>query len=462
MRDLAPTLGQLMDLDAIIAADRSAPDAPLSDPADPGIEEPTVNGGTPEGARQAEERPFALPLHDFIAAELNTPAPLIGTDESCILPAYGLLLLVAKGGKGKTTATIDAVLHLASGVPWLGFEVVRPLRILLIENEGPREPFRRKLERRLGHWPPEMNGAIHVYAEDWGQARLDNRRFIERLNRYIEDEDIDLVVGDPLDTLGMEGVGSPEDTRKMMARFQDAGLFSRVAWWVDHHSRKDQVQDAIDEASGAWGGKPDALLGLEKLPGNKARLSFTKLRWGRCDCFAYLLGYEPETEAFGFIAEESDEDRDYAAEAEQLLRGRDWMTATEIAAPKGKGGIGAGREQVEEALNAEEPERFISRTGEEAKALGRKNPNATVWSLASAEEQDEQEVSPQGSWRVGPASCSALKSKKQTEPGPDDPEGLAPDAEQQTSRAGCVSHPEPAEACRYCAAKVGASEGRSR
>lgn len=258
----------------------------------------------PPAPEPSAARPFAIPVEEFIATKTDAPAPLIGTEDDCVLPAYGLLLLIAKGGKGKTTATIDAVLHFASGLPWLGFEVSRPLGVLFIENEGPREPFRRKLERRLGHWSHPLSGAVHIYDEDWGRARLDEDRFRERLNRHIESNAIDLVIGDPLDTLGMEGVGSPEDTRKMIDRFKAAGLFSRVAWWVPAHSRKEEVKDAIDEVSGAWGQRPDALLALEKLSGDRARLSFPKLKWGLRDGFAYLLAYDAEVESFEVVKEE--------------------------------------------------------------------------------------------------------------------------------------------------------------
>ncbi len=34
----------------------------------------------------------------------------------------------------------------------------------MIENEGPREPFRRKLERKAKTWPHEIAGCIHIYA----------------------------------------------------------------------------------------------------------------------------------------------------------------------------------------------------------------------------------------------------------------------------------------------------------
>jgi hypothetical protein len=335
----------------------------------------------------APSDPFAVPAAEFITTKGDAPQPLIGSEDDNILPAYGLLLLVAKGGKGKTTATLDAVLHFASGLPWLGFEVPQPLNILLIENEGPREPFRRKLERRLGHWPHPLKGAIDVYDQNWGQARLDQPGFVERLNSFVEENQIDIVVGDPLDTLGMEGVGSPEDTRTMVGHFQAAGLFSRVAWWVPHHARKEKVEDAIDEVSGSWGGKPDALLGLEKLDGGRARLGFVKLRWGRRDGFAYLLGYDEDSEGFEFISEMGDEDRDLDQEIRQLLaESGGWKTVDEIAAKEESGGIGAKRTSVKEVLEANDSG-FVMLTGPDAKALDR-NPRAELWGLDPTEVRD--------------------------------------------------------------------------
>jgi hypothetical protein len=49
-----------------------------------------------------------------------------------------------------------------------------------------------------------------------------------------------------------------------------AGLFSEVAFLLLHHPRKEGAQDELDEVSGAWGGKPDTMLRLEKLNGNRA------------------------------------------------------------------------------------------------------------------------------------------------------------------------------------------------
>ena len=82
-----------------------------------------------------------------------------------------MVLLIAKGGKGKTTWCVDFALHSASGVDYLGLAIPRPLNVLFIENEGPREPFRRKLERKLAGWSHEIEGAIYVHDQNWGHAR---------------------------------------------------------------------------------------------------------------------------------------------------------------------------------------------------------------------------------------------------------------------------------------------------
>ena len=78
------------------------------------------------------EEPFALSLDDFIAAKSETPPALLGVDEDIVLSVGGLLILAGRGGKGKTTMTIEAALHLASGVEWLGISVPRPVRMLFI------------------------------------------------------------------------------------------------------------------------------------------------------------------------------------------------------------------------------------------------------------------------------------------------------------------------------------------
>jgi putative DNA primase/helicase len=323
--------------------------------------------------------PFALPLDEFIAERTEMPTALVGDDAEALLPVAGLAILFAKGGRGKTTQAVEWALHMASGLAYLGFPIARPLRVLFVENEGPREPFRAKLEIKRKLWEHDITGAVFVQTFNWGAFSLADEDTRGRLRAFIAEHEIDVVIGDPLDTLGIEGVGSPEETRNFMLLLADAGLFRHTAFLLLHHPRKEGAQDELDEISGAWGGKPDTILRLDKLEDNRARLSFPKVRWSRLGARrALILAFDPDTESFTVAHEEEDEERDYLAEVEALLADGSWRVPREVAAPKKNGGIGASFETVKTLLE-QHPARFVSRNGAE---VGR-SAQATVWQLAS-------------------------------------------------------------------------------
>ena len=353
-----------------------------------------------KAARGDDDRPFAMPIDEFIANRIDEPPALIGDELETLLPTAGLLILFARGGKGKTTITIDAMLHLVSGIDWLGFPVPRPVNVLFIENEGPRESFRRKFELKRKLWPHDLAGKLHVATVDWGAVTLKNGIHAADLRDYVLEHEIDLVVGDPLDSLGLDGVGSPEDTREFMRRLGETGLFRDVAWWLLAHARKEGASDELDEVSGAWGGRPDSMLMLAKQDGNRARLSFPKIRWSRRGSRnAYILAFDPDDESFSVAHEETDEERDYTAEIDELFADGAWRIVKEIAATKSNGGIGAAVETVKKVLESH-PEKYVSRPGGE---VGR-HANATCWQTTdfrTSPEKSEKSDTPESGAREG-------------------------------------------------------------
>ena len=114
-------------------------------------------------------------------------------------------------------------MHLAAGVPWLG-GIVTPTRLLRvggIEDEGPQEEFRRKLERKLGTWRERVpEDRFLILNRPWGafDLRLDHHRdFLARTIAYA----LDLVILGPLNRLGMEGGGTPDDVRAFVRHLVD-------------------------------------------------------------------------------------------------------------------------------------------------------------------------------------------------------------------------------------------------
>ena len=331
-------------------------------------------------------------MHDFIARPREHREPILAdVDGRAVIGHRSLVLCGGLGGSGKTTFFVDLALHLAAGIDYPPFTVPAPISVLMIENEGPMDLFQEKLEARLATFPHELVGRLDVCVFDWGGFNLASDLYRERLSHEIAENGYDLVFGDPLDSLGIDGVGSPQDTRDFLLLMKLTGLNKTCAWWLNTHPRKEETKEALNEIAGAWGGKPDSVLLLRALADDRTQVRFPKLRWAkRGKRPAILFGFDPETEAFSYLGEESEEERDYLAEIQALLADGKWRIAKEIQAPKSKGGIGANVDTVKTVLE-EHPDVFESRTGEEAKAVGR-SPQATVWNLRT----DEQETMENG------------------------------------------------------------------
>jgi hypothetical protein len=102
-----------------------------------------------------------------------------------------------------TTETDTPRCLLLRGTARLGFAVALDRRISCRAFYEVASPF-----------PHELRARIDVCTFDWGGFTLADDNTRERLRQEIANHEYDLVFGDPLDSLGIEGVGSPEDTRK--------------------------------------------------------------------------------------------------------------------------------------------------------------------------------------------------------------------------------------------------------
>ena len=200
------------------------------------------------------------------------------------------------------------------------------------------------------------------------------------LARILATHEIDLVVADSLTRFGVTGNGTPAETREFVEKMNEVGFQRDRAFLLLHHpiTRPDPSLAEIEQMTGAWGPHLDAILFLRKLADNRSRLSFPKTRWTRGDVPAVLLGFDPDSEAFRFLSEETEDERDYVEEITRLFSDGTWRTPKEIAAPK-PGGIGANVDNIKQELG-EHPDRFESRTGDAAKEVGR-SKLATVWQL---------------------------------------------------------------------------------
>lgn len=356
-----------------------------------------IAGAEPPPKPEENGRVF-MDAYAFCDEQTEPPVPLLGTPELAVLAAGGLGLLAGRPGTGKTTLVLDLVCHLAAGRAWppasdergpTPWPCPRPLRIALVENEGPVEMFRSKLKDKLERFPDDLRnakGKIVVSNFRWGSFSFADPEVATAAARELDEEAIDLVVGDPLASLGPEGVGSPAETRDFLSALRPLGLGTTRAFLFLHHFRErvERHEDELRKLSGAWGGHLDTLLALASTGhADQAQLTYSKIRWARERVpRPIILGRVWNTASYEAISEEGD-----VAQLEPLVYGH----LTDLRERKlGVGGAGYAttdqiakaiehrRADVDKALEAAN-HLFVLLDFERAKALGSRSKK--LWGL---------------------------------------------------------------------------------
>lgn len=231
---------------------------------------------------------------EFVEQPIMRGDPLVGTPDDSLLMPGSLAILAGVGGAGKTTLSLHAIAHWASGLPWFGIATPRPIRIIVIENEGPHDPYVQKVKEFANrfHGCPCGDGDQHGDGSDflercffldapWGHFSFADPGCARELQAYVRDTQADLVVANPLGRLGMKGAGTPEDTRAFLELLFAAGLNEDFAALLLHHfSKIGRHVPIVQQLSGDWGPHPDLILALEPDGERKSKLTFGKVRWG--------------------------------------------------------------------------------------------------------------------------------------------------------------------------------------
>ena len=134
-----------------------------------------------------------------------------------MIPEGGDVMFYGDGGAGKTTLSIDLACHLAAGEDWLEIPVSRPVRVLIVENEGPRALLRKKLRRKAKAWKgAPLEGRISVFERPWGQFTFATEQWRAELAQIVKVREIDVLIAGPLTRIGMDAAG-PSGGRRVPA-----------------------------------------------------------------------------------------------------------------------------------------------------------------------------------------------------------------------------------------------------
>jgi hypothetical protein len=236
--------------------------------------DPETNGRVEDDALHGLR---VVSIGDFAAVDEASAEALLGDEENTVLAAGGTFAFYGDGGAGKTTLEADLVMHLAAGIPWLGLPVPRPVRVLVIENEGPRGKFRRKLRAKLAAWEgPSVDEWVVVLEEPWSMFSFAEEAHREALRGYLVEHDIDVVAAGPVQALGMQGGGTPDEVGAFMLAIEQtrARLERPLAFVLIHHENKQ------GDVSGAWQGRTDTLAHVQAQGNGATRVYWRKVRWG--------------------------------------------------------------------------------------------------------------------------------------------------------------------------------------
>lgn len=231
---------------------------------------------------------------EFVQQPIMRAEPLVGEGKDALLMPGSLAILAGVGGAGKTTLSMHAIAHWASGLPWFGIPTPRPIRIIVIENEGPHDPYVEKVKEFSQRFRGCPCGDLGAHGDGggflercffldapWGHFSFDDPGCARELQAYVRDTQADLVVANPLGRLGMRGAGTPEDTRAFLQLLFNAGLNDDFAALLLHHfSKIGRHVPIVQQLSGDWGPHPDLILALEPDGERKSKMTFGKVRWG--------------------------------------------------------------------------------------------------------------------------------------------------------------------------------------
>jgi hypothetical protein len=330
------------------------------------------DGATPRSERQADdgEKLRIVTVQEFAAVDEPGAESIVGTRDQTVIPEGGDVMAYGDGGASKTTLTVDLGCHLAAGDDWLGFEVPKARRVLLIEAEGVRPKFRDKLRHKLDAWHgSDLGDRLSVLERPWAKFRFPTG---DEVAEAIGEREVDVLIVGPLRNVGWDELGTMQQVRDFMETVDAFRRHTgrRLTVVLIHHENKG------GKVSGAWEGAGDTLLHAEVHKRGETVLTIQKAKWAS-EWHRRRLKLEwVGIEGFEVVEEE---ERDLDVEITIHLTEKGWRTAPEIAAPRDKGGIGANVDDVKTTLKADS-DKYEMRTGPAAKALGRKS-NAQLWGL---------------------------------------------------------------------------------
>lgn len=221
------------------------------------------------------EKPYDDPsaryrLDEFLDAHLEVPPTLI----EGITPGGTVMVLAGQHKVGKTLMMTQLAMSVASGKPFLGFETEQT-KVLYLNFEVAGWSFRNRLKQQLwGFGKSHGTKAVedikeNLYVRSLPKLRLNNPSQLTQLGEWVKDEDIGLVIIDPIRGSFIGNRNSDEEVDRVMQDIIEKVVgVSGATVLLGHHMRKPPPGERVSgsswevKGSSSWADAADAIVTL--------------------------------------------------------------------------------------------------------------------------------------------------------------------------------------------------------
>jgi hypothetical protein len=202
-------------------------------------------------------------LDEYLAHDFPTPPFLVNHGQLC---AGEITAMIARAGKGKTTLAQNRIIRWSAGLPLFPEEPesqapLRPLKILLAENEGTAWHMQEKLKLLLNETAgltDEEREVARQNAMIWGDGGYSNLKFdrekdYDLIRRALDEHKPDVLYMEPWRKFWKGEENSATEVEEILDLIVALAAEFQCAVLLAHHARKSSSEDGdfMTEARGS-------------------------------------------------------------------------------------------------------------------------------------------------------------------------------------------------------------------
>ena len=209
-------------------------------------------------------KPPVRNLGEYLDDEIELPPMLV---EPGLVGRGAVSALISRGGKGKTTVSLNRLMRWSMGKPMFDelpdlMKPIQPLKVLVIENEGAPGHFQKVLGKILmnnDYNQEEIEQArenMFVWGDGgWSGLKLDDDENLDLVRRGISETEADIAFIEPFRGLWRGDENSSTEMANLLDRLEGLATTLGCGVMICHHERKSGAGDGegADPMSAARG-----------------------------------------------------------------------------------------------------------------------------------------------------------------------------------------------------------------